>query len=466
VKLPGCAFVERLMTTIHFIHGVFLCGLILAFPLRGDDKLSPAPDSGPVVSSAIVDGPPIVPFNSNGDLWLNTWADDGNIYTGWGDGQGPGIPSTGTDCGIARLLGDLPNMQGEVRQTFAPKLHPQPPNDKPSSMLYLDGQLVGAFHSPLGDAWIGYLAVSKDYGATWKRIGFYDEKAKPPANASPWTRDKKSNFRCLFFVNMGNAYNLSTDGYVYAMGMGMEWNWAPKTVYLCRVPREKILDYSAYTYFTGMDGAQPKWSASQDDAKPLNGIQTDDMGSAMLHPQSGRYLFLSQDNLFEAPAPWGPWALAGNWHGSTTAAPAGPIEWQGGYMPGIISKGTGPDSFWFTISGQNQLPKICYRLQLGKIKMTLQPGPGARVTADPVSQVIGGGKQVDFSVTAAGDGPFTYQWQKDGKDIAGATQAQYAIKSTGTEHTGNYHCIVTNSHNRAISGDATLLVIAFCPPQA
>ena len=148
-----------------------MCGLMIVLPLRSDDKLSPAPDPGAVVFSVIVDGPPIVPIKSNGDLWLNTWADDGNIYTGWGDGQGPGIPPNGTDCGIARLIGDLPNVQGEVRQTFAPKLHPQPPNDKPSSLLYLDGRLVGAFHSPLGDAWIGVSrrleGLRRDVGASW-----------------------------------------------------------------------------------------------------------------------------------------------------------------------------------------------------------------------------------------------------------------------------------------------------------
>jgi hypothetical protein len=243
----------------------------------------------------------------------------------------------------------------------------------------------------------------------------------------------------------------------------MEWNWKSKKVYLCRVTRKKVLDYSAYTYFTGMNGQEPKWSPSQDDARPLDGVEADDQGSAMLHPQLGRYLFMTHKKLFDAPAPWGPWTQADAWDGST-ATPAAPIEWQDGYQPGIISKATGPDWCWFTIAGQNQLPKIAYRLQIGKMRLVLRPGPEARVTADPASQNVGVGKQVDFTVTVAGEGPLKYQWQKNGVDVAGATQPVLTIKAAKLEDAGNYHCIATNSHNRAISGEASLSVIHFCPP--
>lgn len=44
-------------------------------------------------------------------------------------------------------------------------------------------------------------------------------------------------------------------------------------------------------------------------------------------------------------------------------------RWKGGYQPGIISKDTGPDSFWFTISGQNEKPHVTYGLNLGRMMM-------------------------------------------------------------------------------------------------
>jgi hypothetical protein len=48
------------------------------------------------------------------------------------------------------------------------------------------------------------------------------------------------------------------------------------------------------------------------------------------------------------------------------------VEWQGGYQPSIISKDTGPNSFWFTPAGQNATPKIEYCLNLGHMVMTLR----------------------------------------------------------------------------------------------
>jgi len=170
---------------------------------------------------------------------------------------------------------------------------------------------------------------------------------------------------------------LNTDGYVYALGIGTEWDWSSRNVYLCRVPRKDILTYSAYSYFTGLTGGKPGWSPSQDEARPLPGIQTEDQGSAMFHPQLGRYLFLTRCQVYDASAPWGPWTLAGTWNRFPQRSPDRPIQWQGGYQPGIISKDTGPDWFWFTIAGQNNAPKITYQLHLGKMRMIMRRDGGA-----------------------------------------------------------------------------------------
>jgi hypothetical protein len=87
--------------------------------------------------------------------------------------------------------------------------------------LFLDGILYAQLHSPLGDPYVGYLAYSGDYGATWTML----------REESPWTADKAnsadraltgSNFRCMFFINMGKDYELNTDGFVYAFGIGRE----------------------------------------------------------------------------------------------------------------------------------------------------------------------------------------------------------------------------------------------------
>ncbi len=322
------------------------------------DQTIPPP---PVIDSIYVSGSPIRPFYSWGDLWMNTWADDGNLYTAWGDGGGVEEDGTYTDCGIACLKGTLPLIEAGERCRDAPTPEPGV-NDKPSSLLFLDGRLCGHFHSPLGDPWIGYLAYSDDYGRTWTRIGFYRDGTSPPPGASPWTRDRLSRFRCMFFINMGQNYELNQDGFVYGLGIGREWSWYGG-VRLARVPRHEILQYESYEYLSGFEKNEPLWSSLQLDAIALPNLSTWDQGSAMYHPGIERYLFLTSCDLYEAPTPWGPWTSAGSW-----VATAGE-EWQGGYQPGIISKGTEPDAFWFTIAGQNELPRLTYRLNLGRIVM-------------------------------------------------------------------------------------------------
>lgn len=334
--------------------------------------LQAAPQSS-VIRSVKPEGLPVVPFESDGDLWFSTWADDGNLYSGWGDGRGP-LNDAGTipwvDCGIAKLTGNLPDLKVEAmyRQDETP---PLPVNDKPSSLIYLDSCLYGQFHSPLGDARIGYLAESIDYGKNWSRIGYFGENEKQTDSSSPWLRENKSPFRCLFFINMGQNYNLNTDGFVYALGIGTEWHWMGLRVFLTRVRKENIEDYQAYEYFAGYaKNEEPIWTEDQSGAKPVKGLLTFGQGSAIYHPGIKRYLFMTDFDVFDAENPWGPWTYAGSW--TRWKALQGVKEWQGGYQPGIISKDTGPDYFWFTISGQNSRPYITYSCNLGKLILELK----------------------------------------------------------------------------------------------
>ncbi|MBU7046862.1 MAG: DUF4185 domain-containing protein [Theionarchaea archaeon] len=311
-----------------------------------------------VIASVSVEGP-LQPFKSHGDLWFTTWADDDNLYCSWGDGSGIGRGPY-TDMGIGRLSGSLPDITGVTlyRDSYTEE-DDISLNNKPSSLLFLDGRLYVQVHSPLGDPSIGYLVYSDDYGITWKRA----------PGESPWNRRENSNFRCLFFINMGKNYNLNTDGYVYALGIGREWGWE-RNIYLARVSKNHILDYHAYEYLVTVNDGIPSWSLSQDDALPVSGIFTTDQASAMYHPGVKRYLLLTSKDLFDAPNPWGPWTYAGSW--------ARPPEdgWKGGYQPGIISKDTGDNYFWFTIAGQPQNPlsrsEVKYCLNLGKMVIKLK----------------------------------------------------------------------------------------------
>src|SRR5205814_8332755 len=52
------------------------------------------------------------------------------------------------------------------------------------------------------------------------------------------------------------------------------------------------------------------------------------------------------------------------------------------------------------------------------------------ITMQPLSQTVTAGQPASFSVTAAGTAPLSYQWNKNGAAISGATSSTYATGAT------------------------------------
>ena len=65
---------------------------------------------------------------------------------------------------------------------------------------------------------------------------------------------------------------------------------------------------------------------------------------------------------------------------------------------------------------------------------SLQAGPTIQV--QPISRTVAQGEPVTLSVQAVGSGTLTYQWQKDGVSIPGATSATLTISSIKPWHVG------------------------------
>lgn len=81
------------------------------------------------------------------------------------------------------------------------------------------------------------------------------------------------------------------------------------------------------------------------------------------------------------------------------------------------------------------------------------------VLEHPVSQTININQPVTFSVTAAGQAPLSYQWTRDGVDIAGATSDTYTIPAVTTGDNGDqFRCRITNFSGSTTSNPATLTV--------
>jgi hypothetical protein len=70
------------------------------------------------------------------------------------------------------------------------------------------------------------------------------------------------------------------------------------------------------------------------------------------------------------------------------------------------------------------------------------------------------GQSATFSVVASGTG-LTYQWQRDGTNIVGATNATYTITATQPADAGTYTVVVRNSAGTATSTGALLTVNPF-----
>ena len=91
------------------------------------------------------------------------------------------------------------------------------------------------------------------------------------------------------------------------------------------------------------------------------------------------------------------------------------------------------------------------------------PEPPA-VTGHPSGQTVTEGQTATFSVTATASGTLTYQWMKDGVDIAGANADTYTTPATGFADNGvAFTCAVTSSGLTAASSPAVLTVKIFPP---
>src|SRR5207248_2274335 len=76
-------------------------------------------------------------------------------------------------------------------------------------------------------------------------------------------------------------------------------------------------------------------------------------------------------------------------------------------------------------------------------------------------QTVTAGQAATFSVTATGTAPLTYQWQKNGANITGASSSSYTTPVTMTSDSGStFDVVVSNTAGTATSNAATLTVNA------
>ncbi len=93
------------------------------------------------------------------------------------------------------------------------------------------------------------------------------------------------------------------------------------------------------------------------------------------------------------------------------------------------------------------------------------PPVAPSITTQPASVTVTAGQTASFSVTAAGTSPLSYQWQKNGANISGATSSSYTTPATKTSDNGATFVVsVSNAAGSTSSSAATLTVNADTTP--
>ena len=81
------------------------------------------------------------------------------------------------------------------------------------------------------------------------------------------------------------------------------------------------------------------------------------------------------------------------------------------------------------------------------------------ITSQPANQTTFAGQTATFSVIASGTVPLSYQWQKNGAAISGATSSSYTTPPEITSDNGaQFTVVISNTAGTIISNAATLTV--------
>jgi len=121
------------------------------------------------------------------------------------------------------------------------------------------------------------------------------------------------------------------------------------------------------------------------------------------------------------------------------------------------SKSTYSSGFKIALSQGLGLPQGTYPSDVAVDYVKLTPSVPA-ITVQPTNQAAAVGGAANFSVTAVGTLPLSYQWSFDGTNILGATNASLTLTDVKITDAGNYTVLVTNLYGSVMSSNAALAV--------
>jgi len=278
------------------------------------------------------------------DNWPLTWADDGNLYTAYGDGYGfaPKLPEK-LSLGCAKVIGSPPNFLGvNIRSPSSEQKGGGASGKKASGMPMVEGTL----YMWVRNAGNSQLARSTDHGETWE-----------------WSDWKfTTSFGCPTFLNFGKNYAGARDEYVYVYSHDSDSAYLPADrMVLARVPRGQITNREAYEFFKEPDTeGNPLWTK---EIRQRGAVFTNPgrcyRSGISYNAALGRYLWCQilpgGDTRFEggfviydAPEPWGPWTtvyFSEEWDVGPGETSSFPTKWMSADGKSCYLVFSGDDSF-------------------------------------------------------------------------------------------------------------------------
>jgi uncharacterized repeat protein (TIGR03803 family) len=117
-----------------------------------------------------------------------------------------------------------------------------------------------------------------------------------------------------------------------------------------------------------------------------------------------------------------------------------------------------------TITRVWQATDCCTNTALCSQTVTLLTAGDLAITEQPQSLTVPVGNSALFTVGVTGLLPITYQWQFNGSNIAGATDASFAVEDAQVADAGAYRVVVANGYTTTASSAGTLSVLMPGPP--
>jgi hypothetical protein len=331
---------------------------------------------------------PIAVAGSEGDTWVPTWAQNGQLYSPSNDTTGfHSAPKA--NIAFNRIDGIRPDHLGGETVNPMPSYGKEAERGpdgctwKSSGCACIDGVLYWV---------IARHRYGQESGDPYRRQTAHNASIiKSVDRGRTWTRSARLNYRSPmfpgrrfatpYFIQFGRngAAPSNVGDYVYAISNNGFWDCGDDVI-VGRVARSRIgrLRAADWEYFTGGNGDAASWTGNMDRALPvLSGPRKFGMTGATYLRRYDRYLMIGWYypagggkmpgaathtvwDFYESPRPWGPWTKIGSYNSQPS----------GYYSPQVCPKfQTSKHVFAFTAGNWNNPSD--YRLTLVPLKITV-----------------------------------------------------------------------------------------------